>query len=90
MKILIFGGDGQLGKSLRDAMTEKSISYIALSRDDADICNSKLIQMKIEEIQPSIVINAAAYTNVDGAEDDMQAASLVNDVGVENIALCCS
>ena len=67
MKILVFGKSGQLGSQLfRDFRENKE--FIFLKKSEADFCNPDILKKIIFEIKPKVIINAAAYTNVDLAE----------------------
>jgi dTDP-4-dehydrorhamnose reductase len=88
MKILILGHKGMLGSDLFlrlfafHDVTGKDI-------EDFDIASQGACEEVIAETEPDIVINAAAYTNVDGCESDSDACFSVNAEGVKNIALAC-
>ena len=82
----ITGGSGQLAKSLVDLLNQWDIPHIAWSRADLDISDLTAIN-KIKESKISVLINCAAWTDVDGAEDETKKALLVNKVGAENLAL---
>ena len=82
----ITGGSGQLAKSLVNLLNQREIPHIAWSRADLDISDLTAIN-KIKESKISVLINCAAWTDVDGAEDETKKALLVNKVGAENVAL---
>jgi dTDP-4-dehydrorhamnose reductase len=90
MKILVLGSKGQLGQCLNDqlAITEHDVVYT--SRGEIDIADFEVTKSQILEISPDIVINATAYTAVDKAEEEHQAADRVNHLAVANIASICS
>lgn len=75
--ILVFGSQGQLGCALRDAIGEAP-EYVFLSRDSHDYCgditNTAGITETLMDLKPEIIINAAAFTAVDQAESDTDAA----------------
>ena len=83
----IVGADGQLGQCLRDALVAQGHSFVALNRDALDITDSSAVHNKIQELRPKFIVNAAAYTNVDGAEDNVDAAHAVNCEGARNVAM---
>jgi len=89
MKILVLGSKGQLGQCLNDqlAITEHDVVYT--SRGKIDIAEFEVTKAQILEISPDIVINATAYTAVDKAEEEHQAADLINHLAVANIASIC-
>lgn len=82
----ITGGSGQLAKSLVNLLNQREIPHIAWSRADLDISDLTAIN-KIKESKISVLINCAAWTDVDGAEDETKKALLANKVGAENVAL---
>ena len=90
MKILLTGSEGQLGqafiKTRPKNISNESIELFALNKNDLDITNEDLINKKIKEIRPNIVINAAAYTNVEMAEAQSNIAFQVNSLGPKLIA----
>lgn len=87
-KLLIIGSGGQLGHYL----TKVNWSFDAhfLSREDLDVTDAHAVTMSIKHFQPSIVINASAYTKVDQAEDHQTDCNEVNVEGVKNIAQACA
>jgi len=86
MKWLIAGANGQLGRCLQETLDAKGIEFIALSRADLDITNSALLKESFSSIKPDVVINTAAYTNVEQAEIDLVAAFKINQLGAANLA----
>ena len=90
MKILVLGSKGQLGQCLNDqlAITEHDVVYT--SRGQIDIADFKETNTQILKISPDIVINATAYTAVDRAEEEYEAADLINHRAMANIASTCS
>jgi dTDP-4-dehydrorhamnose reductase len=89
MKWLITGANGQLGKSLQKTLQAHDIDFVALPRTSLDITNIELVKRSIESIKPMVVINAAAYTNVEQAEMEPHEAFKVNQIGATNIAVAC-
>lgn len=83
-KILIVGGQGMLGQALCAAFSDYDVT--AWDRAELDITSEVATREKISALRPEVIINAAAYTNVDGAETDRAAAFLVNADGVKNVA----
>ena len=90
MKILVLGSKGQLGQCLNDqlAITEHDVVYT--SRGQIDIAEFEVTKAQILEISPDIVINATAYTAVDKAEEERQAADRINHLAVANISSICN
>jgi dTDP-4-dehydrorhamnose reductase len=85
MKILITGADGQLGRALQAALAADEI--IALTRSQLEITKLSDVDEAIAANSPDIVINAAAYTNVDGAETEREEAYRGNALGPRNLAI---
>ena len=85
MKVLVTGADGQLGRELQ-LSSPMGFDLIALDRGQLDITRENQIDRIVREIQPDIIINAAAYTAVDRAEQERELAVLVNDTGVAHLA----
>lgn len=85
MKILITGAGGQLGRSLTQLLEESDC--VSLDRAALDIGDLEAVRASITEVQPGIVINAAAYNRVDDAEHDPGPAFRGNAVGPRNLAL---
>ena len=87
-KILLFGKDGQVGQQLISALAPIG-EIIAAGRREADLSNPDAIQKLIHQVKPNIVVNAAAYTNVDGAETNQDLAFKVNAAAPEIMAKTC-
>lgn len=88
MKVLVLGAKGMLGSEI--VMCLKSFfNVIPYGKEEIDITNKFLTKNKIEEISPEIVINAAAYTDVEGCEKNSEHAFKVNAQGVKNVAEAC-
>lgn len=88
MKILITGAYGMLGSDLRETLKDNEL--IVTGSKDLDITNENKVLKFIQEKKPEIVINAAAYTNVDNCETDYDRAYLVNAIGPKNLAMACN
>ncbi len=84
-KVLFTGGTGRLGQQI--ALIDKSI--IMPQRAECDILDEQSIQESIERYEPQIIIHAAAYTDVKGAETDIISCMETNVVGVYNILKKC-
>ncbi len=79
LRVLIFGGKtGLLGKALTAALTEAGATPIPLSRQDADIIDPLSVSRLLDRKDPDLIINAAAYTQVDLAEDEEELAFALN------------
>ena len=79
--ILVFGGNGQLGEELDRSAASSNIALTALPRSEVDIADPGQVKAAISRYKPDVVVNAAAYTNVDQAEDDYETALRANAVG---------
>lgn len=88
-KILVTGGNGQLGQAIIRAAQGSNNEYITLSRSEADICNYEMMDNLLSVQHFNIVINCAAYTNVDGAEDNIDEAQRINGEGVATLTQVC-
>lgn len=86
MSWLIIGGDGQLGLSFRDLLTERNIPFDFSTIDTLDITNHKDVHAFVAQRKPSVVVNCAAWTAVDAAEDNESAAFAVNCDGARHVA----
>ena len=85
MKIFLTGKNGQLGAKLEDDL-KKSHEVIAMDQDALDLMDVKLIDDTIYKVNPDLIINAAAYTNVDKAEKDKDLAYKVNVVAPKTLS----
>ena len=87
MRILLTGGDGQLGTEIK--LLAGGDREVIAHDLDLDITDRGAVARRVAEVRPDIVLNAAAYTDVDGAESDELAAYRVNALGPQNLALAC-
>ena len=85
MTILVFGGSGQLGRCLRDSFSRSGTSFEDPNSREVDITDLHQI-LAIDTKKVSAIINAAAWTDVNGAETNQESAERVNALGAENIA----
>ncbi len=88
MKILIAGARGMLASDLIPRLN-KDNEVIAPAEEDLDITRRDMVYSVVGKSAPDIVVNCAAYTQVDKAEEERDKAYLVNGIGVQNIALAC-
>ncbi|SHM08129.1 dTDP-4-dehydrorhamnose reductase [Hymenobacter psychrotolerans] len=87
---LVFGGSGQLGQCLQHVAQQRTITDIVfLPEEQADILSTETLQAVFAEYRPAYVINCAAYTAVDKAEDEVDIARRVNRDGAANLARLC-
>ena len=89
MKALITGTTGQLGTELIRQVADYSFEAVPISEDELDITGLDQMKTIFQGVQPDLVINPAAYTNVDQAESEPEKAFRVNRDGAENLAKIC-
>ena len=87
MKILITGANGLLGHELASVLKDHSL--ILLSHSQLDISNSVSVSKEIDSHSPDIIINSAAYTQVDACETNYDLAFQSNAIGPKNLAIKC-
>ncbi len=88
MKNLVFGKDGQLGRAFQLALSDSDNIFIG--RQECDLSNSRAILECLREINPDCIINAAAYTAVDKAEEEKETAFAVNALALKVMAEYCA
>lgn len=89
MNILVTGANGQLGNEMRIVSQGSYDSYIFTDVDELDITNRDAVMDFVRDNNIKVVVNCAAYTNVDKAEDDEKTAELINAQAVEYLASAC-
>lgn len=87
MNILVTGANGQLGNEIRRTAQSASNHYIFTDVTELDITDREAVRRTATENDIRIIVNCAAYTNVDKAEDDYDTANLINNSAVENLAI---
>jgi dTDP-4-dehydrorhamnose reductase len=88
--ILVFGASGQLGQCIKNVAALKEITSIHFPPEsEANILNPDGLEKLFEQYKPGWVINCAAYTAVDKAEDEFELAEKINKTGAENLASFC-
>ena len=87
MNILVTGANGQLGNEMRCVSSTSSNQYIFTDVAEMDITSLDSIRKMVNDNQIHVIVNCAAYTNVDKAEDDFATADLLNNKAVENLAV---
>lgn len=85
LKIALTGANGQLGYQLAKKLADK-VTLLALDRAALDIANNTQVEKTLLAFFPDVIINAAAYTAVDKAEQEPEIAKSVNETGSENLA----
>ena len=87
MSWLITGSSGQLGIAVSQELRKQRLHFHAFSSHKLDITQGSITREVIEKFSPKIIINCAAWTDVDGAESHEEEAFRVNSLGVENLAM---
>ena len=87
MNILVTGANGQLGNEMRIVSQGSKDKYIFTDVDELDITNLEAIRTMVNEEEVKVIINCAAYTNVDKAEEDVELCELLNATAPENLAI---
>lgn len=89
-KVLVFGANGQLGQCLKAVTAERNFNPVVFaSKRDANILNEAALKVFFEREQAQFVVNCAAYTAVDKAEEEVEAAKAVNETGAACLAKAC-
>lgn len=86
MKVLVTGAKGQLGRSLQEAVRDSKDSYIFTDIEDLDITCRRAVCDIVSRQKADVIVNCAAYTQVDNAEGDKETAYRLNCEAVENLA----
>jgi len=89
MKILVVGQSGQLARSLQEVSKPDDWQVICVGRPDIELSDVDSIQRQLDHFSPNIVINAAAYTAVDRAEEEEKTANILNRDGPACLAKNC-
>ena len=92
LKVLLLGPDGQLGHDIRraHAAAEDAFYLVSLPREKLDVAEAGSIERVLGGLQFDALVNCAAYTHVDRAEDDATAAFAVNAHAVQSMARICA
>lgn len=86
MKILVTGANGQLGRAIRKSSEKSDDCYIFTDVEELDITNPEAVNSIVDKEEIDIIVNCAAYTNVDKAEDEYDLAELLNAKSVRHLA----
>jgi dTDP-4-dehydrorhamnose reductase len=89
MKVLVIGYQGMLAQELRPCLTHVGCTVMGRGRPDVDITQVTNVQQTLADVQPDILINAAAYTVVDKAESEPEVVFAVNRDGAGHLAAAC-
>jgi len=90
MKWLITGGSGQLGLAMQKELSFQGIDFIAVKSSELDITKPLVVNQLVDFVKPDVIVNTAAWTDVDGAETNQSAAYLVNALGPQSLAVAAS
>lgn len=86
MKVLVLGGNGQLGHDVVSAFRAEGHDVASLSHEDVEISSVASVRAALESAQPQVVINTAAFHSVEKCEADPALAFAVNALGARNVA----
>src|SRR3954468_20196759 len=86
MRLLVTGAAGMLGRDVVAAAESAGHAVIALTRRDLDIADPAAVRAAVQATRPDAVVNCAAWTDVDGAEEHEAEATIVNGIGPGNVA----
>ncbi len=86
MRVLVTGAGGQLGIELGKLLPRKGHEVAALGHGELDISDAGAVERVLEEQSPDLILNAAAYTDVDGCETETETAYRINALGSRNLA----
>jgi dTDP-4-dehydrorhamnose reductase len=86
VKYLVLGANGQLGAAFRSLLRDRGQDCLALGHGAADITDFGRLRQVFDEARPDVVINCAAYNQVDRAEEEWRQAFLVNGIAVGGLA----
>jgi dTDP-4-dehydrorhamnose reductase len=88
MKVIIAGSKGMLAQDLIPLLTEQHETY-SFDQDEVDITDKERVFEFVGSVKPDLIVNCAAYNQVDHAESDRETAFRVNGEGVKHLALAC-
>ena len=90
-KILVIGAGGQLGQCLKTVAERRGITEVVFpAEQDANILDQEGLNALLEDEKPDFVINCAAYTAVDKAEDEVELSKAINETGAGYLAKACA
>ena len=87
MRVAVIGKKGQLARALQDEV--QTASYHFIGSKELDITNAEALHSYFEQYSFDVIINCAAYTNVDGAEDNQAAANALNHTAITHLLEVC-
>ncbi|EGR2229128.1 dTDP-4-dehydrorhamnose reductase [Vibrio parahaemolyticus] len=87
MRVLVTGSKGQVGYCLAELLSnEENVALLAVDREDLDITNQEAVNEVVKAFKPTIIINAAAHTAVDKAEQEVEVSYAINRDGPKFLA----
>ncbi len=89
MRVLVTGANGQLGSEINKISPGYNYNWIFTGRDNFDLSDLDNINISLDSINPNLIINCAAFTSVDNAEDDFESANILNHMSIKLIAKWC-
>ncbi|MBF0465606.1 MAG: dTDP-4-dehydrorhamnose reductase [Nitrospirae bacterium] len=90
MNIMVVGAGGMLSSDLVPYLNETGHTCKGFTIDELDITNINAIRDSVDKLKPDVVVNCAAYTNVDKAETERDLAMIINALGVQNLCIVCN
>ena len=87
---LITGSNGQLGNSIKEISNNYHFNFFFKKKEELDITNFSIVKNFLKEFKINTIINCAAYTDVNGSEENIEVSEQTNDIAVGNIAKLCS
>lgn len=87
MNILVTGANGQLGNEMQRVAMLSAHHYTFTDVDTLDICDLDAVRAMVAQVKADVIVNCAAYTNVDKAETDSECADRINHLAVNNLAV---
>ncbi|MBX7244374.1 MAG: dTDP-4-dehydrorhamnose reductase [Candidatus Sumerlaeaceae bacterium] len=88
-RFVVFGAAGMLGHALMDELAARSLLATGLDRRACDVTDADACLAVLAQLRPAVAINCAAFTDVNGAETQREAAMAVNGAGAGNVARAC-
>ena len=87
MTWLITGSAGQLGLAFQTELGKQGVVFVAANSFELDVTNQISVEELVDSIKPDVIVNTAAWTDVDGAESNESAAYAVNALGPKSLAI---